>query len=71
MASEVRSDGYSLEAWLPATILNGFDPAAQPQLGFFFAVVDAELGLHTLSAGDDFPFASDPSLWSTLQLSDA
>jgi hypothetical protein len=60
-----------LEAWLPASVLNGFDPAAQPQLGFYYSVVDAELGLQALSVGDDFPYASDPSLWSVLLLSDA
>jgi hypothetical protein len=71
IASEVRSEGYSLEAWLPASVLNGFDPAAQPQLGFYFALMDVDLGLHPASVGDDFPYASDPSLWSALQLADA
>jgi hypothetical protein len=71
VSSAVQSDGYSLEAWLPAATLNGFDPAVQSRLGFFFAVVDAELGLQPMSVGDDFPYASDPSLWATLELSDA
>jgi hypothetical protein len=31
-------------------------------------VRDLELGEQTLSVGADFPFADDPSLWSTLDL---
>jgi hypothetical protein len=71
IASRARTDGYSLEAWLSASILNGYDPAAQPRLGISIAVLDLELGLQTLSVGEDFPYASDPSLWSILLLSDA
>jgi hypothetical protein len=65
---EAVKDGYRLEAFLPATILTGFDPAEHPRLGFFYAVRDLELGEQTLSIGSDFPFADDPSLWSTLEL---
>jgi hypothetical protein len=65
---EAVKDGYRLEAFLPASILNGFDPAEHPQLGFFYSVRDLELGEQTLSVGADFPFADDPSLWSTLDL---
>jgi hypothetical protein len=60
--------GYRLEAFLPAAVLNGFDPAEHPRLGFFYAVRDLELGEQTLSVGADFPFADDPSLWATLEL---
>lgn len=66
--STITGTGYRLEAWLPADALIGFDPASQDRLGFFFALNDLELGLQTLSIGAEFPFASDPSLWSTLQL---
>lgn len=60
--------GYRLEAFLPAAVLNGFDPEEHPRLGFFYSVRDLELGEQTLSIGADFPFADDPSLWSTLEL---
>ncbi len=62
------SGGYRLEAFLPATVLNGFDPEQHPRLGVFYAVRDAELGEQTLSIGSDFPYADDPSLWDVLEL---
>jgi hypothetical protein len=68
IAVEHLPDGYTLEAWLPAEILNGFDPEASPQLGFYYYLRDAELGEQFLTVGRDFPFAHDPSLWSTLEL---
>jgi hypothetical protein len=64
----VSKTGYCLETWLPATCLHGYDPEAQPRLGFYFALRDSELGEQFLSVGNDFPFAIDPSLWSTLEL---
>jgi hypothetical protein len=69
--SEIRADGYTLEAWLPAESLVGFDPEAQPQLGFYCLIRDAELGEQFLTVGRDFPFEHDPSLWQLLELSDA
>lgn len=66
--SSVIATGYDLEVWLPASVLHGFDPERQPKLGFYYAINDAELGLQTLSVGPEFPFPSDPSLWSTLEL---
>jgi hypothetical protein len=66
--SEILSSGYDLEVWLPAAALNGFDPGRQPRLGFFYTIHDSELGLQTLSVGPEFPYASDPSLWSSIEL---
>lgn len=66
---EHRSDGYRLEAWFASEILNGFDPEANPLLGFYYALRDAELGEQFLTVGHEFPFSRDPSLWSTLELS--
>jgi hypothetical protein len=63
-----RTRGWKLEAYLPAAVLNGFDPEQNPRLGFCYAVRDAELGEQVLSVGSDFPFAEDPSLWSLLEL---
>jgi hypothetical protein len=60
--------GYRLECFLPATVLNGFDPDQQPRLGIFWAVRDAELGDQTLGVGADFPYGEDPSLWASLEL---
>ena len=66
--SKVFKDGYRLEAWLPARVLVGYDPDANPQLGFYSLIQDAELGRQFLTVGDEFPFAEDPSVWSTLEL---
>ena len=63
-----RKGGWRLEAWLPAAVLNGFDPEQNPRLGFCYAVRDTELGEQVLSVGPDFPYAEDPSLWSVLEL---
>jgi hypothetical protein len=60
--------GYIVEAFLPAAVLNGFDPEQNPRLGFTYAVRDAELGEQVLSVGADFPYWEDPSLWSVLEL---
>jgi hypothetical protein len=60
--------GYRLEAFLPARVLNGFDPEQNPRLGVFYVVHDLELGDQTLSAATDLPYAEDPTLWSVLEL---
>ena len=69
--SEKRIDGYVLKAFIPARTLTGFDPTEHRRMGFFYAVVDRELGTQTLSVGSEFPFDEDPSLWGTLELTDA
>lgn len=68
VSSELHPDGYALEAWLPAAVLNGYDPQAQSGIGFNYVVRDAELGIQSLAVTGDFPSTSDPSLWSTLEL---
>jgi hypothetical protein len=60
--------GYILEAFLPAAVLNGYDPDQHPRLGFYVTVRDNELGEQFLSVGQEFPFWEDPSLWSVLEL---
>jgi hypothetical protein len=60
--------GYRLEAFLPATVLTGFDPIEHPRLGVYYLVRDQELGDQFLSVNWDFPFTDDPSLWAVLEL---
>ena len=60
--------GYRLEAFLPASALNGFDPQEHPRLGVYYAVRDQEIGDQFLSVGWEFPFSDDPSLWAVLEL---
>jgi len=66
--SQINKTGYQLEAWFPASTLNGFDPASQPRMGFFYHLHDSELGDQYFSVGPPFPIASDPSLWGALLL---
>lgn len=68
ITSAVTANGYRLEAWLAADVLTGYDPEASPRLGFFYHLRDSELGDQFLTLGPEFPFAHDPSLWSTLEL---
>jgi hypothetical protein len=66
--SRQRPDGYTLEAFIPAAALTGFDPAEHPRLGFTYAVIDRELGEQTFGVGSPMPYQEDPSLWATLEL---
>jgi len=63
-----RSDGYVLDAFIAADALTGFDPDEHTRLGFTYAVMDRELGEHTLGVGGPMPYQQDPSLWTTLEL---
>jgi hypothetical protein len=65
---EKTKDGYLLEVFLSAGALTGFDPGEHPQLGFNYALLDRELGEHTLSVGSPMPYDEDPGLWATLEL---
>jgi hypothetical protein len=67
-ASQAVPGGYVLDAWIPAESLTGYDPEANPSLGFYYVVRDAELREQFLAVGREFPFDHDPSLWSTLEL---
>lgn len=68
VSTDAAKGGYLLEAWLPSKALHGFDPEAQPRLGFYYYLHDTELGDQYLTVGPEFPFAADPSLWGTLEL---
>ncbi|MEX0676635.1 MAG: hypothetical protein WD063_06140 [Pirellulales bacterium] len=68
VASEKRVGGYVLATFIPAAALTGFNPVDHPRLGFTYFVFDRELGQQYFSVGSEFPFASDPSLWGTLEL---
>ncbi len=67
-ATEKRVDGYVMSLFIPAAALTGFNPTDHPKLGFTYYLMDRELGSQYFSMGAEFPFASDPSLWGTLQM---
>jgi hypothetical protein len=62
------TDGYNLSIAIPAEALTGFDPVEYPRLGFFWCVVDREIGSQQLALTPEFPFMEDPSVWATLEL---
>ncbi len=68
IAAEVLRDAYRLELWLPRDVLQGFDPDAQARLGFHYLIRDNVLGSQTPAVGADYPYETDPSLWSVLSL---
>jgi hypothetical protein len=67
--SRIDNTFYSLEVWFPASVLEGFDPAASPKLGFYCRLLHHGMPDHFLTVGLDFPIDADPSLWQTLVLS--
>jgi len=62
------TDGYILDALIPAAALVGFDPSEYPRLGFTYAAIDRELGEQTFGVAGPMPYQQDPSLWATLEL---
>ena len=71
IVSDIRKSGYTMEVWIPGKELTGFDPEQQRRVGFYYYIRDSELGDQFLTVGHEFPFASDPSIWSTLNLGEA
>jgi len=63
--------GWRMELFLPADVLNGFDPETNRRLGFAYQVSDSELPDQFLTVGREFPIGENPSLWATLELQDA
>lgn len=66
--SKVTATGYSLSGLVPTDALIGYDPDEQSRIGFTYMVADSELGKQYFNVGEEFPFAEDPSLWGTLEL---
>jgi hypothetical protein len=68
VASAVRRDGYSLELAIPATALNGYDPAVCSRLGMTYMLTDVNHGTQLWNVPPHLPFAHDPSTWATIEL---
>lgn len=60
--------GYEIEAFLSADALHGFHPETHPDLGFYYRVMDRQLGEQLLLAGVEAPSTWDPTVWETLRL---
>lgn len=59
---------YRLVASLHFEALHGLDLQDFPTVGFYFAVMDRELGWQSLVLQPDLPVMDNPSLWAQLQL---
>ena len=65
---EKLKTGYRIEVYLPAKVLNGFDPEINRRLGFAYLVTDPDREGQALGTGSPFPIGENPTLWSTLEL---
>jgi hypothetical protein len=68
--ADLTRNGWTLEMFLPAQVLNGFDPETNRRLGFAYQVSDHLREDQFLGVGRDFPIGENPSLWSTIELKD-
>jgi hypothetical protein len=66
--AERLRQGWRIELFLPAEVLNGFDPETNRRLGFAYQVTDPDRDDQFLGVGREFPVGENPSLWSTLEL---
>jgi hypothetical protein len=65
VAAHVDRRGYTLEAAIPGTCLNGWNPADHVRIGIYYKVKDLQLGSQHLSSDDDLGWNADPSTWAT------
>ncbi len=70
LSARRTGSGYSLEVFLPAETLHGYDPETHRRLGFSIWVHDSSQRSQFLTVGNRFPIAEDPSLWTSLELVD-
>ncbi len=66
--SKLRRDGYDLHCAIHFAALNGLDLADFPVIGFYYAIVDRELGWQTLGMAPPLPVSEDPNLWGELRI---
>jgi hypothetical protein len=66
--AKVKADGYHLACFIPAGAMTGYQPEEHTRVGFTYFLFDREFGEQSFSLGSELPFASDPSLWGTLEL---
>ncbi len=67
-ARKIAKTSYGLTLAIPASALNGYDPAEFPRIGFTYLIVDHDHRHQTWSSPQRMPSDTDPSLWGTLEL---
>lgn len=66
--ARVADGRYRVVAALHFDALPGIDLQDFPTVGFYFAVIDRELGWQALALQPELPVMENPSLWAQLQL---
>ena len=70
VASSVTPGQYTLEAFLPASLLTGWDPLKGTELGFTYHVHDVQKGDQAFNLSKVFPIHADPNLWAAAKWSE-
>lgn len=65
VAGEREGARYTLEGFIPAEALSGFDPDEHRRIGVYTLIEDRDLGQQHLTVGDDLNWYLDPSTWAT------
>ncbi len=68
VAAAIGEGFYTIEALLPAHVLNGFEAREGVQLGFHYFAHDIPGGRQLWAAPPGFAMDTDPSLWGLLEL---
>jgi hypothetical protein len=66
--AELTRTGWTVEIFLPAAALHGFDPDTNRRLGLAYQISDHDREDQFLGVGREFPLGENPSLWATLEL---
>lgn len=68
IASIIKSNGYSLEARIPRSVIPTYDPINFPLIGFNYHINNTDRKAQWWSCGTDFLRHVDPSTWGTIEL---
>ncbi|HPZ97976.1 MAG TPA: hypothetical protein PLT93_07540 [Phycisphaerae bacterium] len=68
VAGKRTAHEYTLEGYVPAEALAGFDPIEHRRIGLYTMLEDLELGQQYLTVSDDLNWHIDPSTWATAVL---
>lgn len=64
----LKKDQYTLQAYIPASCLHGYDPEQYQYLGFTYRINHGGRSQHFSVVSDEFRLEQQPSLWGSLKL---
>lgn len=69
--ARILKSGYDMVSAVATDAITGLDQVTGARLGFFYEVLDSELGVQTLSLPREYGrYDQDPSLWGSVELTD-